>query len=115
MSPGSGQSETHEVDHGNQNHGFAVLRQLLVVFAQTLQYQAGSITVLHIPSMHDHREDQAQCVYDHMTLAAEDLLARIVAAKSPFSVVLTLWLSIIAALGVGFLPALRRTLTRRIS
>jgi hypothetical protein len=38
----------------------------------------------------DHRQEQAQGVYDNVTLAALDLLARIVTANPLFSVVFTL-------------------------
>ena len=48
-------------------------------------------------------------------LAAGDLLAAIVAAGPPFSVVFTVWLSITAALGLSFRPAWARTLLRRQS
>lgn len=50
-------------------------------------------------------EYQAFGVYYQVTLAALDLFACIVAPTAPFSVVLTDWLSMIAALGVGSRPS----------
>jgi hypothetical protein len=46
-----------------------------------------------------HREDQAEAVDEDVPLAAIDLLARVVALRPPFSVVLTDWLSMMAAEG----------------
>jgi len=60
---------------------------------------------------HNH-EQQAERVYQYVALAAVDLLARVVTADPPFSVVLTDWLSMIAALGCGSRPARRRSLPR---
>ena len=65
--------------------------------------------------MHHHRHQQAQRVDHDVPLAAADLLARVVAADPLFSVVLTLWLSMIAALGLFFFPAFFRTLSRSAS
>jgi len=62
--------------------------------------------------MHHDGEDQADGVDNDMSLAAVDFLARVVAADPPFSVVLTLWLSMIAALGVASRPAATRTSSR---
>jgi hypothetical protein len=53
--------------------------------------------------MHDRVQQQALRVYQEMTLLAVNFLARIVAigvnAGPPFSALLTLWLSMIAAVG----------------
>jgi hypothetical protein len=50
-------------------------------------------------------EQQTQCIYQEMALLALDLLARIVAmridAGPPFSALFTLWLSIMAAVGLA--------------
>ena len=51
--------------------------------------------------MHDNAEQQAGGVDPDMPFAALDLLRRIPAARPPFSVVFTLWVSITAALGLG--------------
>ena len=53
--------------------------------------------------------------YDDVSLSTVDLLTSIIATRPPFSVVFTLWLSMIAALGVGFLPSASRTQGRSVS
>ena len=52
-----------------------------------------------------HCQQQTHGIHDYVTLAARHLLASIVAVRPPFSVVLTDWLSMMAALGTVFLPA----------
>ncbi len=74
--------------------------------------ELGPVAVLDIRGMHDQRHDQPQRVDDHMTLAAQDFLARVVPTIPPFSAVLTDWLSRMPTLGVGFFPAFRRTRAR---
>jgi hypothetical protein len=53
-------------------------------------------------------EQQAGCVGDDMPLAAFDFLRRIETARSASSVVLTDWLSITPAEGLGSRPAASR-------
>jgi hypothetical protein len=48
--------------------------------------------------------DQPEGVDQQVPLATVDLLGAVVAVRPPFSVVLTLWLSRITALGVGLRP-----------
>ena len=79
------------------------------------KHKFGSIAVLDIRSMDDNGQKQSQSVYDDMALASRDLLARIVSTRPPFSVVLTDWLSMMAALGVGSRPSASRTLGRSAS
>jgi hypothetical protein len=82
--------------------------------AYSFQYKQDPITLLNIPVMNDHGQNQTQSVNDYMAFAVKDLLARVAAAQPPFSVVLALWLSMIPKLGIGFLPALRRAFLQRI-
>jgi hypothetical protein len=77
--------------------------------------ELGPLRVLEISPMNHYRQQQSQGVHYDMALAAGDLLARIVASGPPFSVVLTVWLSMMAALGVGALPSASRTLGRKAS
>ncbi len=56
------------------------------------QEQFGSVTILDVGRMDHHRAQEPQRVYRNMPLAALNLLAGVIAADPPFSVVLTLWL-----------------------
>ena len=79
------------------------------------QHQLGPIPVLNVRGMHNHRQQQPDGVNHDMALPSLHLLACVVATRSPFSVVFTLWLSIMAAEGVGYLPSNSRTLGRNAS
>jgi hypothetical protein len=63
------------------------------------------VTILDIGGMNDGVEQQTQRIYENVTLLALDLLARIVAMRinpgPPFSALFTLWLSIMAAVGLA--------------
>src|SRR3954453_19990855 len=65
--------------------------------------QNATIAALNVRCMDDGLEQQAFGVYQDMTLLAPDLLAAVIArrvnAAPPFSALLTLWLSMIAASG----------------
>jgi len=78
------------------------------------QNQFGSITVLDAGRMHHNRHHQTKCIDHQMAFSAHYLLARIVTSVPPFEAVLTDWLSIIAALGLGWRPALIRTRSWRV-
>ena len=82
---------------------------------QFSQHQFGPVAVLDMGGMHDHGQEQAHGVYDDVSLAPVDLLAGIVAARPPFSAVLTDWLSMMAAEGLGLRPSWTRTFRRRAS
>jgi hypothetical protein len=77
--------------------------------------QDATIAVLNVRFMDDGVEQQALGVYQDMTLLASDLLAAIIArrvnAAPPFSALLTLWRSMIAALGLASRPANSRPVT----
>ena len=83
--------------------------------AKLLEHQLGAVAVLDVRGMYHDGQNQPQRVDDDVPLATIDLLARVVTPRPPFSVVLTLWLSTIAAEGVGLRPALTRTFSRRSS
>ena len=65
--------------------------------------------------MHDGVQQQAQRIYENVTLLALDLLAGIEARwidpGPPFSALFTLWLSMIAAVGLASRPACSRHAT----
>jgi len=64
-----------------------------------------AVAILDIGAMNDRVEQQTQRVYENVALLALDLLARIIAmridAGPPFSALFTLWLSMIAAVGLA--------------
>jgi len=70
--------------------------------------------VLNVRGMNDQGNNQAKRIDQNMTFTPLYLLARIVATVPPFRR-LTLWLSRMAALGVGLRPFLRRTRSWRRS
>src|SRR3954452_7476722 len=74
--------------------------------------QHASIAVLDVGRMHDGVQQQTLRVYQDVALLALDLLARIIPvpvdAGPPFSALLTLWLSMIAAVGLASRPAFSR-------
>jgi len=63
-----------------------------------------SIAILNVGRMNDGVEQEAYCIDKNVPLLALDLLARIVPmrinARPPFSELFTLWLSIMAAVGL---------------
>jgi hypothetical protein len=64
---------------------------------EALQQQLSTITVLHASGGDDDRQQQTKRIDEEMAFAAFDLFMRVKAADPPFSVVLTDWLSMIAA------------------
>ncbi|MBB5691885.1 hypothetical protein FHS88_004046 [Roseomonas alkaliterrae] len=83
--------------------------------ARLTQERLGTIAVLHVGRMHDHAEQQAQCVSQDMALAPDDLLARVVAGRidrrAPFCAPFAVWLSMIAVVGLASRPACSRSAT----
>src|SRR3954469_2654597 len=80
---------------------------------QLPQQVAGAVRVLDVGGVDDHAQQQARGVDRDVPLAALDLLGRVVAARPPFSVVLTLWVSMMAAVGLGSRPARSRSIITR--
>ena len=118
------------LDHLNQpaSHGVSPIHQLSGIGAigpdqleprkeppKLAQHQLCPITVLDVRRMHHHGQQQPEGVNHDMAFASFHLLASVIATWSPFSVVFTLWLSIMAAEGVGSLPSNSRTLGRKVS
>ena len=73
---------------------------MMVVFEWHEQF-LGSISILGVRRLNLGLQHQTERIYEYMSLSATHFLARIIAPRPPFSVVLTLWLSIIAALASG--------------
>ena len=74
-----------------------------------------AVAVLHVGRMNDGAQQQTFGIYQEMTLLAFDLLASVIPARvdrdPPFSALLTLWLSMIAAVGLASRPASSRHFT----
>ena len=72
---------------------------------QCREQQDAAIAILDIGGMNDCVQQQTQRVYENVALLALDLLARIIAVRikagPPFSAPFTLWLSMMAAVGLG--------------
>ena len=75
--------------------------------------EPAAAVILDVGFMNQHVQDQSHGIDQQVALAPLDLLAAIIAARPPFCVVFTDWLSIMAALGVGWRPALVRTCSRK--
>ena len=91
------------------------LQQKWVETEQRVHEHHTAIAVLNIRRMHDRRHQEALGIDQHMALLALDLLAGVIArrvnAGPPFSALLTLWLSMIAAVGLASRPACSRHCT----
>ena len=72
---------------------------------QSGKKQDAAVAVLDIGGMNDRVQQQAQRIYENMALLALDLFARIIAMRidtgPPFSALFTLWLSMMAAVGLA--------------
>lgn len=74
-----------------------------------------AVAILHAGGVDDDRQQQAERVGQDVALAAENLLARIVAGRiqrsPPLTAPLAVWLSMIAVEGLASRPACSRTST----
>ena len=72
---------------------------------QCRKQQDAAVAILDISGMNDGVEQQTQRIYENMAFLAFDFLARIIAmridAGPPFSALFTLWLSMMAAVGLA--------------
>ncbi len=79
------------------------------------QQSLGAVAILHTGGVDSDRQQQAEGVGQDMALAAENLLARIVAGRvqrsPPLTAPLAVWLSMIAMVGLASRPACSRTST----
>ena|SRR5260370_36962760 len=73
-----------------------------------------AIPVVDVGRMYQDFQDKALGIDQDMPFATFDFLATIIASKPPFSVVLTDWLSIMAALGWGSRPNWMRSFSRNV-
>lgn len=79
------------------------------------QQRLGAVAILHAGGMHADREQHPDGVGQQVALAADDLLARVVAGRierrAPFCAPFAVWLSMIAVVGLASRPACSRTAT----
>ena len=72
---------------------------------QSRKQQDAAVAILDIGGVNDGVQQQPQRIYEKVALLALDLLARIIAMRidacPPFSALFTLWLSMIAAVGLA--------------
>ena len=72
---------------------------------QSGKQQDAAVAILDIGGVNNGVEQQTQRIYEKVALLAFDLLARIIAMRidtaPPFSALLTLWLSMMAAVGLA--------------
>lgn len=88
-------------------------RQSGEVTMEAQKQQADAARVGGVGSVDEHTQQQSESIDCDMSLAAFHLFTGIIAAHPPFCAVFTDWLSMIAAVGRGFLPAATRTSSRR--
>ncbi len=79
---------------------------------KTLQQGRSPLRIRQRSSLDLHFQHKALRIHQHLALATFDLLASIIASQPPFSVVLTDWLSRIAARGWASRPMCCRTRSR---
>jgi hypothetical protein len=76
------------------------------------QERLGAVAVLHAAGVHIDIQQQAKPVDEHVTLAPEDLLARVeplrIKDAPPFTAPLALWASMMAVVGLASRPACSR-------
>ena len=72
---------------------------------QRCEQQDATVAVLDIGGMNDGVQQQAERIYENVALLALDFLTRIIAMRidpgPPFSALFTLWLSMMAAVGLA--------------
>jgi hypothetical protein len=79
------------------------------------QQRLGPVSILHAGRMDTDGQEQAQRVGQDVALAAQDLLARVIAGRvkrgPPLTAPFVLWLSMMAVVGLASRPAVSRTST----
>ena len=107
-------------------HGSAKRRALIAAIGVEFQQERmhaeqgrhdkrAAIAILYVGGVHDGVDQQAFRVDENMPLLALDLLSRVVAQRinpgPPFSALFTLWLSMMAAVGLASLETASRHFT----
>jgi len=81
-------------------------RQTAKTSCQFTHSQFSTITMLNIGCVHHHGHNQTQRTNHQMAFSATCLLASVIASVPSFETVLTDWLSMMAALGLAWRPAM---------
>jgi hypothetical protein len=105
----AGEQDGHPVVDAVGEHDLEPAVELL----DLVQQIPGAVGVLDIGGVDNDAQKQSQRIDRDMALAPLHLLGGIVAARPPFSVVLTLWVSMTAALGLASRPSLSRSVMTR--
>jgi len=88
------------------------LEQKRMPTKQRAHQQHAAVAVLDVGGMHNSMQQKSLSIYKDLALLAFDLFARIEARRvnrvPPFSALLTLWLSMMAAVGLLSRPAISR-------
>ena len=105
----AGEQDGEPVVDAVGEHGLQPAVELL----DLLQQIPSAVGVLNIGGVDNDTQKQSQRIDGNMALAPLHLLGGIVAAGPPFSVVLTLWVSMMAALGLASRPSLSRSVMTR--
>ena len=67
-------------------------------------HQNATVAILNVRGMHERMQQEAKSIYEDMALLAFDLFSGVVPVRinprPPFSALLTLWLSMMAAVGL---------------
>ena len=79
------------------------------------EHRLGPIAVLDPRRVHQHDQEQPEDIDHDVALAPTDTLAAVIASDPPFSVVFTVWLSMIPALGSRVRPEASRRSPRSVS
>ena len=78
-----------------------------------IEHERGAVAVLNVGRMNGNAQQEAERVDEDMPLATDDFLARVIALRvkrsPPFGAPLALWLSMMAAVGLGLRPSCSRT------
>ena len=109
-------NDTLKQDARNQSAGVSEQRlQERIHPEQGRKQQDAAVAILDVSGMNDGVEQQTQRIYQNVALLALDLFARIIAmridAGPPFSAPFTLWLSMMAAVGLASRSACSRHAT----
>ena len=107
--PNAGKQDRQAVVDAVGAHGLQPAVQRLDL-AQQVRCAVG---ILDVGGVDDDAQQEAGGVNRDVALAPFDLFGRLIAARPPFSVVFTLWVSMMATVGLGSRPSCSRSMVTR--